>query len=101
MDTEIFSPALLSKHKQSLSELIRRDKNHPSVVMWSIANEPRTQLAAAEDYFKRVAYHTKTLDPTRPITLAVARGVEVLYVVFYYFLLLWKSYSYLILFLGR
>lgn len=76
VDTEKYSPSLLIKHKQSLSELIRRDKNHPSVVMWSIANEPRTQLSAAEDYFKRVAHHVKTLDRTRPITLSVARGVQ-------------------------
>lgn len=26
--------------KQQMSELIARDKNHPSVIMWSIANEP-------------------------------------------------------------
>jgi len=26
--------------KQQMSELIQRDKNHPSVIMWSIANEP-------------------------------------------------------------
>lgn len=26
--------------KQQMTELIARDKNHPSVIMWSIANEP-------------------------------------------------------------
>lgn len=75
VDTENFSPVLLSRHKGSLSELIRRDKNRPSVIMWSIANEPRTQLAEADAYFKQVAFHTKSLDPTRPITAALARGV--------------------------
>ncbi|KAJ8681399.1 hypothetical protein QAD02_017186 [Eretmocerus hayati] len=75
VDTENFSQSLLKRHKQSLSELIRRDKNRPSVVMWSIANEPRTQLPDAGLYFKQVAHHTKTLDPTRPITIALARNV--------------------------
>lgn len=77
MDTENFSPMLLSRHKDSLSELIRRDKNRPSVIMWSIANEPRTQLPEAGEYFKQVAHHTKALDPTRPITIAMARTVQV------------------------
>lgn len=77
VDTENFSPDLLKKHKESLSELIRRDKNRPSVVMWSIANEPRTQLLNAGLYFKQVANHTKTLDPSRPVTIALARGVGV------------------------
>ncbi|KOC64606.1 Beta-glucuronidase [Habropoda laboriosa] len=76
VDTENFSPILLSRHKESLSELIRRDKNRPSVIMWSIANEPRTQLQAAGEYFKQVAHHTKALDPTRPITIAMARAVQ-------------------------
>ena len=77
VDTENFTPALLKRHKQSLSELIRRDKNRPAVVMWSIANEPRTQLPDAGLYFKEVAYHTKSLDSTRPVTIALARGVGV------------------------
>lgn len=36
----------------SLSELIRRDKNRPAVIMWSIANEPRTHLDASDEYFR-------------------------------------------------
>jgi beta-glucuronidase len=30
-------------HKQAIRELIARDKNHASVVMWSIANEPASE----------------------------------------------------------
>lgn len=77
VDTENFSPSLLARHKDSLSELIRRDKNRPSVIMWSISNEPRTQLPEAGEYFKQVAHHTKALDPTRPVTIAMARAVQV------------------------
>ncbi|EFN67454.1 Beta-glucuronidase [Camponotus floridanus] len=76
VDTENFSPSLLSRHKDSLSELIRRDKNRPSVIMWSLANEPRTQLAEADEYFKQIAQHTKAIDPTRPVTIALARAVQ-------------------------
>ncbi|KAG7208896.1 hypothetical protein KM043_015078 [Ampulex compressa] len=76
VDTENYSSVLMSRHKDSLSELIRRDKNRPSVIMWSLANEPRTQVPDAREYFKQIAYHTKTLDPTRPVTIALARGVQ-------------------------
>lgn len=45
--------------------------------MWSLANEPRTQLPQAEEYFKQIAHHAKAIDPTRPVTIALARGVQV------------------------
>lgn len=77
VDTENFSASLLSRHKDSLSELIRRDKNRPSVIMWSLANEPRTQLSQAKEYFKQIAHHAKAVDPTRPVTIALARAVQV------------------------
>ncbi|KAJ9592381.1 hypothetical protein L9F63_015949 [Diploptera punctata] len=75
VDTENFSPALLEKHKDSLSELIRRDKNRPSVIFWSLANEARTHLNGADAYFRAVSEHVRRLDPKRPITMALARGV--------------------------
>lgn len=59
-------------HKFSIEQLIHRDRNHPSVVMWSIANEPRTQQINADTYFGEVAKYTKQLDPTRPITASIA-----------------------------
>ncbi|KAJ8974536.1 hypothetical protein NQ317_009103 [Molorchus minor] len=61
---------LLRNHKQSITELISRDKNRPSVVMWSAANEPSTGDEASEDYYREVIAHLKTLDTTRPVTIA-------------------------------
>ncbi|CAB5632711.1 beta-glucuronidase [Citrobacter werkmanii] len=55
-------------HLQAIRELIARDKNHPSVVMWSIANEPDTRPEGAREYFEPLAISTRELDPTRPIT---------------------------------
>ena len=37
----------LLKHVQMVTELIARDRNHPSVVMWSVANEPDSEHAHA------------------------------------------------------
>lgn len=57
-------------HKQAIRELISRDKNHASVVMWSIANEPASHEDGARAYFEPLAKLTRELDPSRPITFA-------------------------------
>lgn len=71
-----FTVALLKNHKSSLDQLIHRDRNHPSVVMWSVANEPRTGKLAAEAYFKEIADYTRSLDKSRPVTAVIAVGVD-------------------------
>ncbi|PWY85537.1 hypothetical protein BO83DRAFT_404817 [Aspergillus eucalypticola CBS 122712] len=54
-------------HKQAIRELIARDKNHASVVMWSIANEPASHEAGARDYFAPLIDLAHQLDSTRPV----------------------------------
>ncbi|WP_020008072.1 beta-glucuronidase [Salinicoccus albus] len=57
-------------HKDVIRDLIDRDKNHPSVVMWSIANEPASDEAGAYEYFKPLYDQVKILDPEqRPATI--------------------------------
>lgn len=68
-----FVTATLNHHLQVTTELILRDRNHPSVVMWSLANEPNTELKVSEDYFNKVFDHARTMDPTRPLTFACNR----------------------------
>jgi beta-glucuronidase len=65
---ENFGGATRDAHEQHLRELIARDKNHPSVVMWSIANEPASNEDGAREYFEPLVELTRKLDPTRPIT---------------------------------
>ena len=38
--------------RRRIRELIARDKNHPCVVMWSIANEPASNEDGAREYFE-------------------------------------------------
>lgn len=73
VDTDLFTVALLQKHQRSLHELILRDRNYASVVMWSIANEPRSATNGADWYFGAVAKYTRSLDATRPLTAALAQ----------------------------
>lgn len=46
-----FSSNLLENHQSSLEQLVHRDRNHPSVIMWSIANEPSADNIKASTYF--------------------------------------------------
>lgn len=64
-----FDDPLLENHLKAMEELVARDKNHPSVVMWSVGNEPRSTTEKSGIYFGRVAEHARGLDSTRPITL--------------------------------
>ncbi|WP_027119821.1 beta-glucuronidase [[Mycoplasma] testudinis] len=54
-------------HKQHILDLIARDKNHPSVIIWSIANEPESHTEGAAKYFEPLAKLAKKADPTRPV----------------------------------
>jgi beta-glucuronidase len=67
-----FSPETINDqsrevHAQAIRELVARDKNHPSVVLWSIANEPESDTEGAENYFRPLFDLTRRLDPTRPV----------------------------------
>lgn len=48
-----------------LAAVIKRDRNHPSVVMWSLGNEVRDATDATQ---KKLVDFLKTLDNTRPVT---------------------------------
>ncbi|XP_065215861.1 beta-glucuronidase isoform X1 [Planococcus citri] len=74
VDVENYSTLLRKKHMDSMAELIRRDKNRPSVIMWSIANEPRSQLKEADDYFKSLTEFVRSIETSRPLTAALNRG---------------------------
>ena len=69
-----------TEHQRLLENMIKRDRNHPSVILWSDGNEEwgmentvqGTRIAAA------MREYTKLLDPTRPSTIANAGGVEMI-----------------------
>lgn len=76
--------------KQQIRELVDRDKNHPSVIMWSLANEPFTIKGgfaallgseppiphpAAKPFFAELFDLTRELDQTRLVTLASMAGL--------------------------
>lgn len=70
-------------HRDVIRDMIARDKNHPSVVMWSLANEPRldgdhgdmAQSQLAHDYFIPLYDLAHGLDPqNRPVTIVCCQN---------------------------
>jgi beta-glucuronidase len=75
---------------QQIDELVARDKNHPSVVMWCVANEPMprnfgvgsisgtTEKDPSEEmgkvFLETLLQRARDLDPTRLVTLVTVMG---------------------------
>ncbi|MCR4582989.1 MAG: DUF4982 domain-containing protein [Prevotella sp.] len=68
------------EHLRLLERMIKRDRNHPSIILWSDGNEEwgmentiqGTRIAAA------MCEYTRLLDPTRYSTIANAGGSEMI-----------------------
>jgi beta-galactosidase len=56
-------------NERDLTDMIHRDRNHPSVILWSIGNEiPEQDNINAFEMTKRLVDICHTEDPTRPVT---------------------------------
>jgi len=65
-----FNPA--PDYLAQLEWLVRRDRNHPSVILWSVFNEePMQGTAAGVEMVRRMSAAVRRLDDSRPITAAM------------------------------
>jgi beta-glucuronidase len=64
---ETISAATQHVHRRAIEELIARDKNHPCVVLWSLANEPESHTDAGRTYFEPLFAAAREADPSRPV----------------------------------
>ncbi|NLX59162.1 MAG: beta-glucuronidase [Phycisphaerae bacterium] len=71
---EYDTSTLLGKHKSVVEDWIARDRNHPSVVMWCLANEPRSDKPSSKPYFAELIEHARRLDASRPMTVVTCDG---------------------------
>ena len=59
-------------HKKDLEAMVMRDRNHASVIMWSIGNEIREQFdSTGTTITEELVSIIKSLDKSRPITAAL------------------------------
>ncbi|MDE3104017.1 MAG: beta-glucuronidase [Acidobacteriota bacterium] len=69
------NPAVLEKSKQQLGEMVRRDRDKASIILWSVANEtPNTEPRTR--YLTTMANLARELDPTRLVTAALLVRTE-------------------------
>ena len=85
-DADDLTAQRLTQCRQQLRELIARDKNHPSTIMWSVANEPVAgailgagppvpkAVEAGTRFFGEMYAEAHRLDGTRPVTLVGVQG---------------------------
>lgn len=58
-----FKPEWELAHLERVERMVQRDRNHPSIVMWSLGNE-----AGIGPTFEKAAQRLRALDATRPVT---------------------------------
>ena len=78
--------ARLEQCRRQIRELVARDKNHPSTVMWCVANEPMggpllgkgepvpQAVDAGLKFFREMYAETRRLDESRPVMLVGVQG---------------------------
>jgi beta-galactosidase len=69
---EDYSKYIKANWKTDLGSMVLRDRNHPSVIMWSIGNEiPEAADTSGLRIAKSLAAEVHRLDPTRAVTEAM------------------------------
>ncbi len=67
--------------KASLRDMIRIQRNHPSIIVWSMCNEPffsdNTVMPKVRGFLKDLVAYSHELDPTRPAAIGGCQRGEI------------------------
>jgi beta-glucuronidase len=73
------APAVLAAAERDLRKMILRDRNHPSVIIWSVSNENEEQYPEISQANNRLIQLGKELDPTRLVSHVSCHWISVDY----------------------
>lgn len=59
-------------HEQDLESFVKRDRNHPSVVLWSVGNEVEEQYHPEQETARHLREVVRRFDTTRPVTFGAS-----------------------------
>jgi beta-glucuronidase len=68
------SKATRQNAKTQLTDMIQRDKNKASIILWSVSNETPSNLRERDDFLLELVRTVKRMDPTRLTTAALHIG---------------------------
>ncbi len=70
---ETRAPGNTKERMEQLGTMIQRDRNHPSIILWSLANEEKNiqKSKIGARIIKSMKRLARKLDPTRPVTMAL------------------------------
>ena len=58
--------------EKDIEAMVLRDRNHPSIIIWSVGNEIQERAdSSGQALYRMLSEKVKSLDPTRPVTQAV------------------------------
>jgi len=64
------------ENMEQLAGMVIRDRNHPSIIMWSVGNEePLQKKPAGRRIMEALRAHVRRYDKSRPVTLALNGGM--------------------------
>lgn len=71
------SDDIKAKALKLVRDMVDRDHHHPSVIMWSVANEPWIESQKGTDFIKALLSEARSQDSSRPVTYVAHNGIEI------------------------
>jgi beta-galactosidase len=76
-DPAFADPCFPMEWEKNFEQTICRDRNHPSVIIWSVGNENHPAGSGKQnDGLKRYGDFVRSMDPTRPVISGMERGKD-------------------------
>ena len=73
---DFYNEHVLNLASKYLKTMIYRDRNHPSIIIWSVGNEYHSESIGGEKYTKEIIDYAHFLDNSRLITFASDKELD-------------------------